>query len=103
MEEIYLPNSTVYTLKIGGDIVGFIALVDNYIAALFVKRSYMGISCGSSLIDYVKTKFKTLVLKVYIKNVSAIKFYKKHGFVELSTSINEDTNEIEFEMQWNIY
>ena len=58
----------------------------------------MGI--GHNLINKVKSIHNNLILNVYIKNQTAIDFYKKEGFKVKQISIDEDNNEEEYVMYW---
>ena len=42
----------------------------------------------------------SLTLKVYQKNINAINFYKKSGFIIVNENIDESTNEVEYIMSW---
>mgnify|MGYP000891905129 CR=1 FL=1 len=42
MRNIYLPSATTYVYEDSRKILGFIAMVDNYIAAVFVLPNYKG-------------------------------------------------------------
>lgn len=83
-------------------IQGFIGLDDNYIEGIFVCENAQSQGIGKQLVDYVK-KFKSnLSLKVYKKNIRAIKFYQRESFEIKNESIDEDTGEKEYFMEWNI-
>jgi putative acetyltransferase len=101
MAKVYLPNSETYLALQKGDIVGFIAMADNYLAAIFVQTNMQGNGIGKKLLNYIKRKRTTIQLKVYKKNSNSIHFYKKQDFKILSESIEESTNEIELIMEWN--
>ncbi|WP_442603113.1 N-acetyltransferase [Paenibacillus sp. KN14-4R] len=100
MKDVYLPMSQSYVIDRDSEVVGFISLVDNYIAALFVDLSEQGKGYGKILLDYVKDKNEGLHLKVYQENQNAVRFYLKNGFTISSESIDEKTNANEYEMTW---
>ena len=97
----YLPNSETYLAIIGGDIVGFIAMADNYLAAIFVQTNMQGYGIGKKLLNYIKERRETIQLKVYKKNSKSVQFYKNQDFKILSENKEENTNEIECLMEWN--
>lgn len=101
MGTIYLPNSETYLAIKEGNIVGFIAMVENYLAAIFVKNNIQGNGVGKKLLNYIKERRETIQLKVYKKNYNSINFYKNQGFKILSENIEEVTNEVELLMEWN--
>ena len=109
-EKFYLDNfndvkesilkANTYVFKKNNEIVGFIGLIDDYIAGIFVKENYQRMGIGHNLINKVKSIHNNLILNVYIKNQTAIDFYKKEGFTVKQISIDEDNNEEEYVMYW---
>lgn len=97
----YLPNSETYLAVKDGDIIGFISMIDNYLAAIFVKNQMQGNGIGESLLNYIKINRNSIQLKVYEKNIKSINFYKKQKFKIISKILDENTNEIEFLMEWS--
>ena len=76
-------------------------LIDEYLAAIFVKPEMQGSGIGSSLLDYVKNLRYRLQLKVYEKNNKSVDFYKNKEFTITSKSIDKETGEPELVMEWN--
>ncbi len=75
MKNKYLPMSDVYLAVKGKAVLGFIALVNNNLAAIFMEPTMQGEGVGSLLLDYSKSIQNVLWLKVYEKNNGAIQFY----------------------------
>lgn len=95
-----LPNAEIYVYINKEKIVGFIGLNDNYIEGVFVDTNNQSIGIGTSLLNKVKENKNHLTLRVYKKNINAINFYKKNGFVITNKNIDESTKEIEYTMIW---
>lgn len=100
MATVYLPDSETYLAVEKENVVGFITMVDNYLAAIFVQINMQGYGIGKKLLEYVKKKKEIIRLSVYKKNSRSIDFYKKHNFKTLSENLDENTNEIELLMEW---
>ena len=100
MQKKYIPNSETYVAEKDKIIVGFISLMDDYLAAIFVKPEEQGKYIGTTLLNYIKDSKKKLKLKVYSKNIKSIEFYKAKGFSVQSESIDENTDEKELLMEW---
>lgn len=100
MENIYIPNSETYIISQNDEILGFLTMVENYLAAIFIKKSKQKMGYGKSLIQFIKEKKEELNLKVYQKNLNSINFYKKLDFKILKETIDENTGEKEFLMAW---
>lgn len=96
-----LPQAevTVY-LDEGNEIIGFIGLMDDYIAGIFVKKAARGQGIGKQLLNYAKGEKSRLSLAVYQKNKPAVSFYLQQGFGVVAEKVEPENNEIEFEMLW---
>jgi len=101
MARVYLPNSETYLAIKEGNIIGFIAIAENYLAAIFVKNNMQGNGVGKNLLNYIKERRETIQLKVYKKNSRSVNFYKSQGFKLLSENIEEIVNEVELVMEWS--
>jgi putative acetyltransferase len=95
-----LPKATLFVYEDSGNIQGFVGLVDNYIAGIFVEKEKQSKGIGKSLLNYIKEKYPSLSLKVYKNNIRAVKFYKRENFVIREEEIDENTKEVEYVMDW---
>ncbi|MGL4956448.1 MAG: N-acetyltransferase [Bacteroidales bacterium] len=100
MRTQYLPSAEIYLSVNETVISGFVGLIENYLAALFVLPKYQGKGVGTLLVDEVKKQRNSLRLSVYKKNINGIEFYKSKGFSILSESIDQATKERECVMEW---
>lgn len=97
----YLPISDTYLLEEGGEIKGFISLIDStFIGGLFCGVNNQGKGYGTKLIAFVKERYPFLELAVYDKNVKALEFYQKNSFKIVKTQVDEETGELEHIMEW---
>ncbi len=98
-----LPKKEIYVYEDDNtnQINGFIGLMDNYIAGIFVNKNNQSRGIGKQLLDYVKEIKETLNLSVYQKNIRAISFYQREQFVIQFEHIDNDNNEKEFIMTWS--
>jgi len=101
MATIYLPNSETFVSVENERIVGFIAISENYLAAIFVDNELQGKGIGKTLLNFIKEKRSTIQLKVFKKNIQSIEFYKSQNFNVVSDNTDEETGELEFLMEWN--
>ncbi len=100
METEYLPASEVYVAEERKRIMGFVALMGNRIAAIFVSPGQQRKGTGSLLIRYVKELRSELELNVYQLNTAGVRFYQSEGFWITSETTDQPTQEKEFEMKW---
>lgn len=95
-----LPQAEIYIYEENNNIMGFVGLVENYIAGIFVEKNFRGKRTGKKLLDYAKSIKNNLTLNVYEKNIDAVKFYKREGFTVEKFGIDKSTDEKEFMMSW---
>lgn len=93
-------QAKIFVYDIDGEIKGFIGIVEDYIAGIFVDSRCRSVGIGKQLLDYVKQTHSTLSLSVYQKNKRAVAFYAREGFTILSKKLDESTGEVEYTMIW---
>ena len=98
-----LPQAELYVYENdeSNQIDGFVGLMDDYVAGIFVRKDVQSKGIGKQLLDYVKAIKLSLSLSVYEKNTRAIHFYQRESFVIQSENIDDNTDEIEFVMTWS--
>lgn len=94
-----LPSSTIFVEDTHG-IKGFIGLIDNYIAGLFIEQHSQRMRFGTHLINKAKTLYNQLSLHVYKQNINAVNFYKTQDFKIVSEQLNEKTSIPEYLMEF---
>ena len=95
-----IPKAEIYVYEVDGEIIGFAGVEDNYLEGIFVKDGYKSQGIGRMLLREIKDSRNTLALKVYQKNIKAVRFYEREKFIILQESVDEDTYEREFIMAW---
>ncbi|WP_368295194.1 GNAT family N-acetyltransferase, partial [Enterococcus faecalis] len=88
-----LPKATLILAEEEGQIIGFLGLMDNYIAGIFIKKVFQGKGIGQKLLQVAKEEQDILSLAVYRENQAAYAFYQKQGFVQQKRTIDETGNE----------
>ena len=96
-----LPQAEVYVWEEKGQIQGFVGLYEDYIAGIFVPEQAQSKGIGGQLLNYIKGRKPYLSLKVYQKNIRAVKFYKREGFQIKKESADQETGEKEYTMEWH--
>ena len=96
-----LPQAEVYVWEEDGKIQGFAGLYEDYIAGIFVLEQARSKGIGGQLLNYIKGRKPYLSLKVYQKNIRAVKFYKREGFQIKKESADQETGEKEYTMEWH--
>lgn len=93
-------KAEVYVAEESGQVAGFLGLVGNYIAGLFVKQQARDRGIGADLLKHVQSLQDTLELDVYQENPRAVAFYQNHGFQAVQKDIDPDTGHAEYRMVW---
>lgn len=83
-----------------GAILGFLGGSRSFIEGIFVRREARGQGIGKALLDFRKGESDRLTLMVYEQNRPAIRFYMREGFRVCAASVDGETGEKEFEMEW---
>lgn len=95
-----MPQATLYVYELEGNVAGFVGLMDHYIAGIFIKKELQSKGVGKKLLEYCKKEFEELSLQVYQKNTRAVNFYLREGFAIVKEQRDENTNEVEYVMEW---
>ncbi len=95
-----LPQTELFIYEEDEELQGFVGVIDNYIAGIFVSKNIQSKGIGKSLLDHIKTLRNELSLSVYKKNERAVKFYIREGFEIKEQKVDENTSEIEYLMLW---
>lgn len=93
MREIYIPDSNTWVYEEKNCIKGFISMIDEQIAGLFVLPEYHSNGVGTSLVNYVNEYHKQLKVEVFERNTIGRAFYKKYGFSLVSSFIHDESGE----------
>ena len=99
VKEMFL-DTEVYVFEKEGVIQGFVGVMEDYIAGIFVKHAARSTGIGKELLDYVKDRKPRLTLSVYQKNENAIRFYQRENFVIEAEDVDHETDEKEYKMVW---
>lgn len=101
MKEKYLPMADTVVIENHEKLVGFISMVGDYLAAIFIDNESQGKGYGKRLLDYIKEDKQCIQLKVYKKNEASCRFYLKNNFKIIEETMDEATGEKEYLMAWN--
>ncbi len=95
-----LPNAQLFAYYHEGELAGFMGLMEEYIAGIFIKKAYQHQGIGQALLAEAKNRKEKLTLAVYQKNQQAYRFYQKQGFTLEAENVDPQTNEVEYQMSW---
>lgn len=94
--------SSIYVYTEAEKILAFISVSNQgEILSIQVKPEIIREGIGKLLLEKVKTEYDTINIKIYKKNVNGVLFFKAMGFKKVNESIDENTNEIIYNLQYN--
>jgi len=90
VRDVYLPAAEVHVATLAEAPVGFVALLDRMIGALFVDPRHHGTGIGRALVGHAAALRGSLDVEVYEANTAARAFYAACGFVETGRRDTDD-------------
>lgn len=102
MRNIYIPASETCVYEAESRVVGFYALYENNLAAIFVSPELQGKGIGKQLLNHAKAQRRVLSLSVYKENLASYQFYLSQGFKVVSEQLDEHTGHPEYTMSSGI-
>lgn len=88
---VYMPLAETWVIESQGDVVGFTALIEDEVGAIFLQPSHHGKGAGRALMDKAKEVRGVLELDVFEANTLGRRFYESVGFVEIGRGVHEET------------
>ena len=88
---VYMPMAETWVYVREGNVVGFIALIDNEVGALFVDPTVHGEGIGRALMDHARALREELVVDVFKANGMGRRFYDRYGFEMVKEYVHEQT------------
>lgn len=93
-------EAKIYVDEENGEILGFVGMMGDYLAGIFVDKDYRGKRIGKKLLNYIKESYSKFSLDVYEKNQGALNFYLREGMTISSEGLDTETGEKEYRMIW---
>lgn len=96
-----LLQADIHVYEQDAEIQGFVGMMDDYLAGIFVDKKCRSMGVGKSLLEQVKKNHPAFSLNVYQKNRRAVDFYLREGLSIVLQGIDENTGETDYTMIWN--
>lgn len=91
--EQYFPVTEKWVYEHEGSVVGFIAMLDNEVGAIFVEPDAQGQGIGRALMEHVRANRDVLELDVFKANRIGRRFYARYGFQVVGERVHEETGQ----------
>lgn len=96
-----LSQADIYVYEVDEKIQGFVGMMGDYIAGIFVDKNFRSMGIGTTLLEYIKGISSSFSLNVYQQNQRAVDFYLREGLLVVSEKLDEDTGKIDYTMLWD--
>lgn len=77
---VYVPGAEIWVYVLNEIVVGFIALGDSEVVAIFVDPDFHGQGIGRALMDHARRLRGELRVDVFKRNQIGRRFYERYGF-----------------------
>ncbi len=101
VRNVYLKFAETWVTELDGQVVGFIALVDNEIGGLFLDPKHHGQGHGKAMVDKAVAEKEHLEVEVFRENIVGRRFYDAYGFRELEEFIHEQSGQPTIRMSFS--
>ncbi len=82
VRETYMPMAQITVALRGQHVIGFIAMIGDFIGALFVSPDHHRVGIGRALVGFEAERRATMSVEVYEDNAKARAFYEALGFAQ---------------------
>src|SRR5699024_9081090 len=96
MKEKYIPMSETHVITNQTKIIGFISMVEGYLAALFIDVAYHNNGAGKEILNFEKRRRNKIRVKVYKENLSAVRIYAKKVIIIKLKLTDEQTKKQDY-------
>jgi len=93
MRNIYLPHAETWVTEIDGSVIGFVALVGDEIAGLFLDPAFHGRRFGKAMVDKAVAEKGSLRVEVFEANTLGRRFYDAYGFKRTGEYLHEPSGQ----------
>ena len=89
VRNVYPKFAKIWVKCSADDVVGFIAVIETEVGAIFVRPSLHGRGHGRDLMDFVVKRYRAVTLDVFKQNAIGRRFYDKYGFRVVGEYLHE--------------
>ena len=98
---IYPQYAKIWVKELNGEIIGFIAMIDAEVGAIFVHPKYHGQGLGYELMNFAVKQKGAVTLDVFKQNAVGRKFYDRYGFKTVGEYLHESSGQMTLKLEYN--
>ncbi|MCK5812145.1 MAG: GNAT family N-acetyltransferase [Clostridiales bacterium] len=93
LSNVYILAADTWIAEVDSKVVGFISLIGNEVAGLFVNTFFHKLGIGYSLMNIAKKLHGDLVVEVFNENTIGRVFYERYGFTQKSRFLHKGSGQ----------
>lgn len=93
VRNVYTQFADIHVKQHDGRVIGFIALIENELGAIFLAPEFHGQGIGRELMDHAVALRGTLTLDVFQGNAIGRRFYAAYGFKQVGEFVHKPTGQ----------
>lgn len=93
VRNVYTQFADIHVKEHNGEVIGFIALIENELGAIFLAPEFHGQGIGRELMDHAVALRGTLTLDVFEGNAIGRRFYASYGFKQVGEFVHGPTGQ----------
>ncbi len=101
MRNVYLAFAETWVTEIDGEVVGFIALIEDVVGGLFLDPAYHGQGYGRAMLDKAVAEKGPLRVEVFKENAIGRRFYNAYGFKGSEEFVHQESGQVTLRMTFN--
>lgn len=101
VRNVYPRFAEIWVKEIDGEIVGFIALIESEVGAIFLSPDCHGQGFGREMMDFAVAQKGALTVEVFKENAVGRRFYDKYGFRPAGETLHEPSGHMIVKMAFD--
>ncbi len=98
VRNIYPQFAEIWVKEIDDSVVGFVALIENEVGAIFLDPTRHGQGIGREMMDHAIRQKGDVTLDVFKENTIGRRFYDRYGFKAMKEYLHEDSGQMTITM-----
>tara|TARA_R110002124_G_scaffold43864_10_gene134617 strand:- start:2172 stop:2606 length:435 start_codon:yes stop_codon:yes gene_type:complete len=93
VRNVYPQFAEIWVLENHGTPIGFIALIDAEVGAIFLQPEHHGRGHGRAMMDFAVSRKGAVTLDVFKANIIGRAFYDRYGFTQVGEYVHEGSGQ----------